>query len=132
MRDITIDSGASETVCNDSDFGKLPTNPGIGSRNGVKYMSASGNHLANLGEKSVAFATEDWQARNMKFQVCDVTKPLASVSHICKKGHRVVFENGFGCIENLTTGELTWLREERGQYILDVWIPAQGFPRQGQ
>ena len=46
---ITIDSGASETVCNDSDFGEVPTNPGIGSRNGVKYMSASGKHMANLG-----------------------------------------------------------------------------------
>ena len=67
----------------------------------------------------------------MRSQVRKVNHWLASVSKICKKGHRVIFEDGYGCIENLTTGELTWLREERGQYILDVWIPAQGFPRQG-
>ena len=94
-------------------------------------MSASGNFMPNLGEKSVAFATDDWQGRNMKFQVCEVTKPLASVSDICKKGHRVVFENGYGFIENLHTNEVTWLSEECGQYVMEVWIPPQGFPRQG-
>ena len=104
---ITIDSGAAQTVCGKSDFGKTPINPSVGSQNGGKFMSASGNYMPNLGEKSVAFATDDWQGRNMKFQVCDVTKPLASVSDICKKGHRVVFDADWSYIEHKESGRPT-------------------------
>ena len=65
----------------------------------------------------------------MLFQVCDVTKPLASVSKICRKGHRVVFEEGCSYIENLHSGEVTWMREVSGVYTIDVWMP--GFTRPG-
>ena len=51
---ITIEPGASETVCNDVDFSETPTVPGEGSRNGVLYMDASGSHIENLGEKKIA------------------------------------------------------------------------------
>ena len=37
----------------------------------------------------------------MTSQVCEVIKPLASVSRICKKGRRVVFEEGNNYTENL-------------------------------
>ena len=37
-------------------------------------------------------------------------------------GHRVVFDE-ISYIENKITGEVNFLREEAGNYILDVWVP---------
>ena len=60
--------------------------------------------------------------RNMKFCAAAVSKPLASVRKIVAAGHRVVFDD-VSYIENKTTGEINYLREESGNYILDVWVP---------
>ena len=52
-------------------------------------------------EKTVKFITRDGEAKAIKFQVCGVNKPLASVSKICDTGHRVVLEAKGGYIEDL-------------------------------
>jgi hypothetical protein len=100
LMSITIDSGASETVTGPSTFQQVSVGPSPGSSRGQVYRA------------------------------CDVTKPLGSVSKICKKGHRVVFEDGCSYIYNLYTGDTTWLREENGVYIMDVWVPPSGFTGQ--
>ena len=63
-----------------------------------------------------------------------MSKPLASVSRICRKGHKVVFQEGMNYIQNLETGDVTWLREENGVYLMDIWMPPKtaGFPGQGR
>ena len=129
---VTIDSGASETVCGSMHFNNTDITESEGSRRGVKYSAANGEAIANLGQKTINFLTEEGSCRNMTSRVCEVTKPLASVSRICKKGHRVVFEDGNKYIENLLTGELTRMREQNGVYLLDLWIPPhEGFMRPG-
>ena len=52
---------------------------------------------------------------------------------MCQAGHRVVFDDDGSYIENKATGELNWLREENGNYLLDVsvvpgavWNESQG------
>ena len=129
---VTVDSGASETVCNDADFDMINTIPSPGSKRGLKYKVANGEPIPNEGQKQVGFITEEGHERNMLFQVCDVTKPLASVSKICKKGHKVVFEEGCSYIQNLYTGDITWLREENGVFVMDVWLPPLSFQGPGQ
>ena len=111
---ITIDSGASESVAKDADFPHIKTQPSEGSKRGLEYKAATGKPIKNEGEKLIGFMTDDYLSRQMLFQICDVTKPLASVSKICHKGHRVVFEDGCSYIMNLQSGEITWLREEMG------------------
>ncbi len=59
----------------------------------------------------------------MTFQAAPVAKPLASVMGICRAGHQVVFDEEGSYIVNKQTGEVNWLREENGNYLLDVWIP---------
>ena len=59
----------------------------------------------------------------MTFQTAPVAKPLASVAKIGMAGHVVVFDEGASYILNKTTGDINWLREEDGNYMLDVWIP---------
>ena len=58
----------------------------------------------------------------MTFQAAPVSKPLGSVKRICAAGHRVVFEEDGSYIENKTTGEVNMLREDNGNYMLDMWV----------
>ena len=55
-----------------------------------------------------------------------MSKPLASVKKICQAGHVVWFDEGGSFIFNKATGECNALREEAGNYMLDVYIPPEG------
>ena len=64
----------------------------------------------------------------MPFQQTSVTKPLAAVTRMCEAGNAVLFlPNQFGAsiVINMLSGqfETEELREEEGNYMLDVWIP---------
>ena len=52
-----------------------------------------------------------------------VTKPLGSVKKICQASHTVVCDDEGSFIMNKNTGEVNWLREEDGNFMLDAWIP---------
>jgi hypothetical protein len=70
----------------------------------------------------------------MKYQVAPVTKPLGSVSKICKAGHTVVFDDQGSYMYNKCTGSIDWLREENGTYMLDSYIVPKAttpFPGHG-
>ena len=45
------------------------------------------------------------------------------MAKICQAGHAVIFDSEGSYIVNKSTGEINWLREDNGNYILDVWIP---------
>jgi hypothetical protein len=72
----------------------------------------------------------------MVFQAAGVAKPLGSVKKMLQAGHRVVFDSDMSFILNKCTGEVNMLREDDGNFMLDVWVPppevaeASGFPRQ--
>ena len=82
--------------------------------------------------------------RDMNFTSCEVSKALGSVSQICRAGHRVVFnppwhdEGSF--IEHVDIGEVMWLNEHNGLYVLNTKVaptnkqtkykPNTGFGRQ--
>ena len=85
-------------------------------------MSASGDPIINHGEKTLIVSTQNEELRSMKYQVADVTKPLASVAKICHAGHRVVFDDEGSYIENKATGTKDWLREHNNTYVLDTWV----------
>ena len=46
----------------------------------IKLRSANGGRIDHYGEKVVSFKTADQEeAKGMRFQVCDVQRPLAAV-----------------------------------------------------
>ena len=50
---------------------------------------------------------------------------------MCKAGHRVIFDEEGSYVENKETGEINWMRQENGNYMLDMWvIPESSFGRQ--
>ena len=90
-----------------------------------------GDPIPNLGEQKLPLYTQEGAVRGMTFQAAPVARALGSVMRMCKAGHRCVFDEEGSYIENKATGEINWLRQENGNYMLDVWvIPSQGFPRQ--
>ena len=70
--------------------------------------------------------TKQGQWKNMTFQVCDVTRPLASVSKIVETGHSVVFnppqDPRGSYIQNYRTGEKMWLTQKDGVYVLETKV----------
>ena len=59
----------------------------------------------------------------MTFQAAGVAKPLGSVKRMIITGHVVVFDSEGSYIMNKTTREVNALREEDGNFMLDLWIP---------
>eukprot|EP00973_Karenia_brevis_P046684 6476251-Karenia_brevis.AAC.1 len=59
------------------------------SASGLCYLGADGSEIPNLGERRIYAMAEDGTTSKMKFQVCPVTKPLASVSRMARAGNRV-------------------------------------------
>ena len=120
---LAIDSGAAETVIPHTLVTDYPIVETERSRSGACYASATGEPIPNLGEQKLLMATEEGSMRAMTFQAAPVAKPLGSVKRICQAGHYIIFDEEGSYIMNKVTGELNWLREQNGNYMLDVWIP---------
>ncbi len=120
---VAVDSGAAETVIPYTLIKDYPIEETSRSRAGLCYASATGAPIPNLGEQKLPMATMEGSLRMMTFQAAPLAKPLGSVSRICQAGHVVVFDEDGSFIMNKTTGEINWLREDDGNYMLGVWIP---------
>ena len=111
---IGIDSCAAETVCPQGWANEFKMEP-VKSGEMLNLVNASGCKIGNYGERKVALQTVDefgWEkVIGLPFQVCDVKRPLAAVSQICKKGNLVQFgEREEDCfIMNVSTQERIWL-----------------------
>ena len=135
---IAVDSGACDSVINPDELPAytdkiLETKD---SKEGNDFVSASGDPIPNYGELTIPMFTRESTTRAMKFQAAGVAKPLGSVKRMIMAHHRVVFDEDGSYIENKITGEVNALREEDGNFMLDVWVPPPGaisnaiFPRQ--
>jgi hypothetical protein len=119
---MAVDSGASETVIPHALIKGHPVRATDASRGGLNYASATGDPIPNLGEQKLPLVTMEGTLRAMTFQAAPVAKPLGSVKRMCDSGHTVVFDDDGSYVQNKTTGEINWLREESGQYMLDAWV----------
>jgi hypothetical protein len=137
-----MDSGASESVAHPSMCPQYRVKPSAGSNAGQKYVSASGDVIANLGEQLLDAETDDGMSSRIRYQSADVSRPLNSVSEICDAGgtdgQYVVFSKYGGVIMNLETGRRTPFERVDGIYELGLWIKpppteeASVFPRPGK
>ena len=121
--EIAVDSGATETVVPEDALGNVDTVEGEACRRGVMYEVASGTLIPNLGEKKFVAVGEAGEVRRMVAQVCEVNKPLMSVSKMVAAGNRVVFDTE-SYIEDKQTGERIPLRDSGGMYMLKLWVKA--------
>ena len=133
---IMVDSGACDCVAPPDTFPGIPIVPTTAARDGLEYTAARGHKIPNLGMSRPVVFTSDGECNAMTFQVAAISKPLAAVSNIVGKKHRVVLDEPKSYIESKATGKKTYLRPNGGVYFLDVWmkvgdhINRQGFRRQ--
>ena len=119
---LAIDSGAAETVIPHNEVHEHPIRETAASKGGVTYASATGAPIPNLGEQILPLLTQEGSLRSMTFQAAPVDRALGSVKRMCRSGHMVVFDDDGSYVLNKSTGEINWLREEHGNYMLDTWI----------
>ena len=136
---IIIDSGAAESVM---PHGWCPQAALLkGEAYGKSYSAANGSIIKNKGEKVISMITRNGKWKSMKFEMCDMTRPLASVHKIVEAGHTVVFNpswKGSSYILNLQTQEKTRLMQKDGVFVLETKIAITklqnnvSFGRQGR
>ena len=127
---IIVDSGACASVMPTNWCDHVPLRETQASKSSEFFRAANGQKIHNHGERVVSMMTREGAMRDMKFIVCDVSKALGSVSHMCKVGHRVVFnppwEPTGSYIQHIETGERMWLEEQNGLYVLSTKVaPAE-------
>ena len=119
---MAVDSGAAETVIPHTLVAGHPIFETEASRKGINYASATGQPIPNLGEQRLPLCTAEGSLRSMTFQAAPVSRALGSVKRMMTSGHRVVFDNDGCYIQHKTSGEINWLREENGNFMMDMWI----------
>ena len=139
-REITVDSGAGESVVNPDDLPNVDLKPSRGSVKGQRYVGPGGEKIDNLGELTVKVRTErhgegDISSR-MTFQGAKVRKPLLAVSGVIDKGNIVVFDGsgsfilpnscaGVASVSKAITGVQGRipLHAKNGVFVLRTWEP---------
>ena len=124
--EATIDSGASDSVAGRNHATTCHVVPSLGSMEGVKYVSASGDIIENEGEKHVQVETVNGTKRTLNLQVADVHRVLLSVSKICDSGNKVVFTSSGGKIVNESTGEEDHFERRDGVYRMRLKVIGDG------
>ena len=119
--ECVIDSGAAENVAPPSIGRGYSVNDSEGSRRGQYYLTADGNKLPNLGQKTIPAESNEGNQFNMNFQIAGVTKPLMSVGKICDRGNVVTFDASGGSIYSPATGMTTRFQRKNGVYMLTAW-----------
>ena len=119
---IVVDSGASEIVVPRDLCPMIETRESVGSRDKQEYRAANGHTIVNEGEKEMLVLTQHGQQRRLVMQVCDVTKPLMSVSKSNAQGNIFVFDGDNSYMQCKKTGETTRIREEGGVFVLYAYV----------
>ena len=132
---IAVDSGACDNVISPDDVPEQQVMESSASKKGENFYSATGEPIPNLGDIKLPMIMREGTSRGMLMRAAPVSKPLASVKKICQAGHAVIFDEEGSFIINKTTGEMNWMREDDGNYMLDAWVPPpessnEGFIRQ--
>ena len=123
---IAVDSGACDNVISPDDVPEQEVVESAGSKKGENFYSATGEPIPNLGDIKLPMIMREGTARGMLMRAAPVSKPLASVKKICQAGHTVIFDDEGSFIINKVTGEVNWMREDDGNYMLDAWVPPPG------
>ena len=136
---IILDSGASEHVASREDFPGYEVKESHGSKTGKHYTGASGHRIRNEGESNVQMIVPAGKKGpnqlSAVFQVAQVTRPLMSVSKICKDGRYDVLcrDDKAYILCRESKGVVAEFEKHNGLYVSTVQVknPKQCFHRKG-
>ena len=121
--EVTIDSGACDTVMPTSLCSHISIITTADSRRGMEYEVANGETIPNVGERHCLQMSEDsQQPKRITFQVADIHKPLLSVSRCADLGYKCVLDEKGGGLIDTTSGEIIPLHRRGNLYVMRAWI----------
>jgi hypothetical protein len=134
--EITLDSGCCEHVM---DLGDAPGYGAFivesaGSKRRQNFVVGNGQRVPNEGQIVLNLEgdlglSSGKRKMTSTFQVAEVTRPLMSVSRVCDKGMRCIFEDTHALIIDKKTGrEVAKFERQGGLYIARMKLkPPEGF-----
>ena len=92
-------------------------------RKGIRYETATGDIVEDLGQKDFVAITDDTaMVRSMTAQVAEgVTKGLLSIIKSMEAGSRIVFDSEGSYIMDKQTGEWTSMYMKDGLMQITLW-----------
>ena len=121
--EITIDSGACDTVMPARLCQHISIIQTEESRRGMEYEVANGETIPNVGERHCLLMTEDSNnPKSIVFQVADIHKPLLSVSRCADLGFQCSLEKDGGRLLDVQSGEVIPLHRRGNLYVMRAWV----------
>ena len=117
-----IDSGACAPVIGPEIADDYPLEATEASRNGVGFVSVSGDPMPNHGQRTLVIRKQNGTPMSMRNEVCPCTGPLTSVASLIDSDNFVGFCSLGSFILNLRTNEVDWLERKDNQFELEVEI----------
>ena len=117
-----MDSGAAAHVLPCNVLDDYPIIDGSAKEN-VKYMTADGNELNDLGARQIPFKTREGHECAVKWQVADIHRPLLSVTTLTAAGNKILFDKDGGIIITSDGKRTMRFFRQNGVYVLDLWVP---------
>ena len=123
--EITVDSGACDTVLPSRMLSSIRTESTEASRRGDEYEVANGHSIPNYGQKRCVMMTSGSAIpKGVIFQVSDVHKPLMSVGSMADAGFECLLSKNGGIMRDVDTGEEIPLARRGNLYILTAWVKS--------
>lgn len=133
---IIVDSGACASVMPTGWCDHVALRDTPQSRAGEFFRAANWQKINNHGERIISTMAREGAMRDMRFTVCDVSKPLGSVSQMCRAGHRVVFNPPWdpegSYIQRMEIEECMWLEEHNGLCMFNTKVAPSGRHKGGE
>ena len=121
--EVTIDSGACDTVMPAAWCGHISILQSDDSRRGVEYEVANGETIPNLGERHCLLMSENSNImKKIVFQTADIHKPLLSVSRCADLGYKCVLGADGGELIDSVTGETIPIHRRGNLYVMRAWV----------
>ena len=121
---VTIDSGACDHVM-PKEIGKrfeiFPTKESLAGRN---FSAANNTAIKNYGAREISGVTDDWTPMvDLKFNVADVKRCLASTTKLKKDGFLLVLDDEMGeFMVHKATGRRINFMNDGGTPTMNLWI----------
>ena len=130
--EITVDSGACDTVMPSKMCSHISILSTPKSLSGFEYEVANGQGLPNHGERRCFMMTENSETmKRIAFQCADVHKALLSVSALADQGYDCLLGKLGGELRDTLTGDVIPLHRRDNLYVMRAWVRQDdtGFTR---
>ena len=121
--EVTVDSGACDTVMPLSLCSEIVLRESEQQRNGLEYEVANGASIRNEGERRCLMMTRNASGpRCITSRVADVHKALPSITRAADAGYECHLGARGGCLLDGYTGEKIPIARKGSPYVMKAWV----------